>query len=88
MKFIVMIEEEGYQLRYWDETKNEIGDSIVSDWNKRTFSQKIENFGINLNGDCLKKIFYRLDAGKPFVVLVSKEEDSLIPFDRKEFTVE
>ena len=88
MKFIVLTEENGYELRYWDETKNEIGDSIVSDWNKRTFTQKMSEFGITLNSTNMKKIFYKLDNGNPFVILYSKEEDSLVPFDRKEFIIE
>jgi hypothetical protein len=88
MKFIVLTEENGYELRYWDETKNEIGGTIVSDWNKKTFAQKIELFGVNIKKESLKKVFFQIDAGKPFVVLVSSGDDDLTPFDQKEFVIE
>lgn len=81
MKFILMIEEDGYQIRYWDQINEEIGDSIASNWDIDKLFEKLKNQNFHISLNVLKEAVERLDRGpEPFVVLKS-ESLSIVNLD-------
>jgi hypothetical protein len=72
MKFILLLEEQGYEVRYWDQITEQIGESIATNWNKKKLYELLLASGFNIKKDDLKEAFSILDSGeKPFVVLAS-----------------
>jgi len=71
MKFVILIEESGYELRYWDEVNEEIRDSIVTCWDKNEFYDKLVEMGFHMSKRVLERVFFLIEDGKPFVVLSS-----------------
>ena len=91
MKFIMMIEEDGYQVRYWDEITEEIGDSIAESWDPKTLYDNVQLVGMNILHEDFMKAYHIIESGdQPFVVLKSnkKEDMSLEIFLNSQFTVE
>ena len=81
MKFILMIEEDGYQVRYWDQINEEIGDSIAAEWVVEKLFEKLKNQNFHISLDVLKEAVNRLDNGpEPYVVLKS-ESKSIVNLD-------
>ena len=90
MKFILMVEEAGYQLRFWNEQLNEIGPIVASSWDKNDLYKKlqIKQFHVDKKvfAEAIKKI--ELEE-KPFVVLKSQENPDTIDFFIKDtFTID
>lgn len=90
MKFVVMIEEDGYQFRYWDEILEEIGDSIATSWNKHTLYEILKNQDFHINQKEFDKAINMIDEGKSFVILNSNKIDpiDLDTFLNNMFTVD
>lgn len=81
MKFILLVEEDGYQVRYWDQINEEIGDCIAVDWKPHKLHSKLISKGFNINEKTLKEAVHKLDKGpEPFVVLRS-ELKSIVNLD-------
>lgn len=81
MKFILMIEEDGYQVRYWDQINEEIGDSIGTSWNIKKLYNELKNKGFHISREVLEDAVSRLDNGpEPFVILKS-ESKSIVNLD-------
>ena len=91
MKFILMVEEDGYQVRYWDEITEEIGDSIAESWDSRTLYEGMKQVGMNISHEDFKKAYDIIESGEqPFVVLKStkKKDMSLEIFLNSQFTLD
>lgn len=72
MKFILLVEENGYELRYWDEIGEEIGDSIISSWDVNEFYKKLVNMNFHISKKTISKAVSMIESGKNnFVVLHS-----------------
>lgn len=91
MKFILMVEEDGYQVRYWDQINEEIGDSIATNWNVKKLYSQLKEKNFHINKDVLKDAISRLDEGpEPFVILRSEPKSivNLDTFINDQFTID
>lgn len=91
MKFILMVEEDGYQVRYWDEITEEIGDSIAESWDSKILYNEVQQFGMNIHQEDFMHAYNIIESGEqPFVVLKSskKEDMSLEIFLNSKFTID
>lgn len=76
-----MVEEDGYQVRYWDQINEEIGDSIATEWNVKKLFNQLKLKGFHISKDILEEAISRLDKGpEPFVALKS-ESKSIVNLD-------
>ena len=76
MKFVLNIEENGYELRGWDEENEEVGELLVCSWSMKDIHQCLENlkFKIHMNDlKCAEELFEK----KSFVILDEKENKEL-----------
>lgn len=76
MKFIMMVEESGYQVRYWDEMSNNIGECIAEAWDQKLLYEKLKSKGFNIHKKELDEAI-KLIEEEPFVVLSSKHKDPM-----------
>jgi len=75
MKLILTIEENGYELRYWDEITEEVGDSIITSWDVELFHQQLVNMNFNINKRILIEAIRIIEEEKQdFVIFVSKNK--------------
>ena len=78
MKFIIMVEEGGYQVRYWDQISDEIGESIATNWDKNVLHKTLSSKGFNISKKILYKAVKELDeTNEPFIVLKSQFRGSV-----------
>jgi hypothetical protein len=76
MKFVLTIEEDGYELRYWDEVSEEVGDSIVCEWDRNIFYRMLNDMNFNISKKLLfKGIDLIEDNKKNFIIFSSKQQD-------------
>lgn len=75
MKFILLVEESGYQVKYWDETTDTIGRSFASSWNVKRLHEKLNSKGFNINYDELQSAVSLIERGEPFIVLSSEPKN-------------
>lgn len=73
MKFVLLIEENGYQLRYWDQINDEIGSVIFESWDILDIYETAQAKNIYLKKKNLQEAANKLDNGKIFAVIESKE---------------
>lgn len=72
MKFVIVLEDSGYAIRFWNQIKGEIGDAITSNWDKHSLHEDLASKGFNISKKELMKALHILDSNsKPFVVLRS-----------------
>jgi hypothetical protein len=72
MKFILMIEDNGYEVRYWDQINDEIGESIASNWDKEKLYKTLNSRGFHIaKKELYKAISTFSESKEPFVVLAS-----------------
>lgn len=71
----MLIEENGYQIRYWDEITNNIGECIAQAWNHKHLYEKLKSQGFNIKKRELKEAIEMIDQ-TPFVILSSHKKDS------------
>lgn len=77
MKFILYLEDDGYQIRFWDEICENMGDIFVRDWNHNRLYKKLVNKGFQISKRELMKAFRILEReDKPFVVLKSEKGET------------
>lgn len=75
MKLILTLEENGYELRYWDEISEEIGSSIVSSWDVKEFHKQLVNMNINISKQILNEAVRLIEEEKKnFVIFSSKNK--------------
>lgn len=68
MKFIFRIEENGYELRCWNELDEEIGDLLVDDWDLHQIYNYLRSANFNISMKTLERAEKELDY-KNFVLL-------------------
>lgn len=91
MKFILMVEEDGYQIRFWDEIIEKIGETIASSWDKKKLHETVRLKGMNIKKD---ELYHAIDLvenhDKSFVVLKSlpKSNVDLDTFLHDEFKID
>jgi len=76
MKFVLLIEEDGYQVRYWDEITNSIGECIAEAWEYDKLYDRLKTRGFNIKHRDLKEAISMIEE-KPFVVLSSHIDDNI-----------
>lgn len=75
MKFILMMEEDGYEFRYWDDIADEIGETIFSSWDRKEFKHRLFDMDFNISKESLERAFNLVDTGeRSFVILCSKNK--------------
>ena len=75
MKLILTVEENGYELRYWDEITEEVGDSIITLWDVELFHQQLVNMNFNISKRVLTEAIRLIEEEKQdFVILASKNK--------------
>jgi len=89
MKFILHIEDTGYQIRFWDEINETMGESIACSWKKNELYSILNSKGFKINKSELINAFKLLDEeNKPFVVFTSQEDESLDTFSNDFFVID
>lgn len=91
MKFILMVEEDGYQIRFWDEILEQIGENVASSWDKKQLHTTLKNKGMNIKKEELYKAIDMIEnQDKSFVVLKSyhKTNVDLDTFLNDEFRID
>ena len=76
MKFVLLVEEDGYQVRYWDEITNSIGECIAEAWEENKLYERLKSKGFNIKHKDLHQAISIIED-KPFVVLSSHSNDSI-----------
>ena len=76
MKFIMLVEESGYQIRYWDELSNNIGECIAESWDSKKLFNALKTKGFNIRKDDLNEAIKIMD-NEPFVIFSSKQKDPM-----------
>lgn len=73
MKFVLLIEENGYELRYWDEINEEIRGSLIAAWDANDLYKKFVAMNFNINKKTLSYAINLIETGqKDFVILTSQ----------------
>ncbi len=89
MRFIITIEDDGYELRYWNEITEEIGDIIVKSWTQKNFYSELKEKGIKITQKEIRKSFKLLnDENCSFVVLKSADDGKIENLSIKIFTID
>ena len=73
MKFVFMLEENGYEFRYWDEDNSDVGDTLLSNWDVGEFHETLKFMGFHIKKQEIMKALSVL-KGRPFVIFSSKSE--------------
>lgn len=76
MKFILNIEENGYELRGWDEENEEVGELLVCSWSMKDIHQCLENLKFKIHMNDLKEVEEMFEE-KAFIILDEKENKEL-----------
>jgi len=91
MKFVLMVEDEGYQVCYWDQIFDTIGESIAANWDTTKLFKTLQSKGFNISKDTLERAVSKLDEGdSPFITLNSHaiNENNLDAFFNDLFEIE
>jgi len=89
VKFIMLIEEGGYQVRYWDEINNNIGECIAEAWDHKKLYETLKCKGFNIQKKELEEAIVLIED-EPFVIFSSHQRDStdLDTFINSFFTID
>jgi len=74
MKFIISIEENGYEIRCWDEMNEDMGEQLISSWKMKDIYNKFKEMHFSIDPSLKKHIDELLDD-KGFIVLAEDETD-------------
>jgi len=89
MRFIVTFDDDGYELRYWNEMTEEVGEVFAKAWTQKKFYEELKQKGIRIITRELRRAFKILNAeNKPFVVLKSKENNKFETLSSETFVVD
>ena len=72
----MLVEEGGYQVRYWDEINNKVGECIAEAWDHKKLYERLQSRGFSIKKKELEEAIKIVDD-EPYVVLSSHHEDSL-----------
>ena len=72
----MLIEEGGYQVRYWDEINNNIGECIAEAWNHKKLYETLKSKGFNIQKKELEEAITMIEE-EPFVILSSHQKDPM-----------
>lgn len=89
MRFVITLDENGYELRYLDEVENKLSSPIVACWNKKKFASMLYRDEIFIDKKELQKAFNLLEE-KSFVVFncYEKENNRLHLMENEHFYIE
>jgi len=79
MKFIFRIEENGYELRAWNEIDEEIGDLLVESWDLHQIHSYLESIHFHIPYTKLERAEKELE-NRSFVIFSEKERSQ---FDKE-----
>ena len=91
MKFILMIESDGYQVCYWDQINELIGPAIAANWDRNKLYNTLSSMGFNIESKELNKAINKIeDDEDSFVILKSnlKNDKKLDTFINDQFTID
>jgi len=89
MRFIVTFEDDGYELRYWNEITEEVGEVFAKAWTQRKFSDELKQKGLRITQRELQRAFKIINSeNRPFVVLKSKESNNFETLPNEVFVVD
>lgn len=74
MKFVMIVEENGYQVRYWDEIQDEIGEVLYESWNEKDLYNGLATQGFHIERDDVKRAIKKIEDGKSFILLKSEKK--------------
>lgn len=88
MRFIITIEDDGYELRYWNENTEEIGDVVVRSWTQKEFYNNVKEKSIKITQKELYKAFKIISDGNPFVILKSQDSNKFENLQSEKFYID
>jgi len=91
MKFILMVEDDGYQVCYWDQMFDTIGESIATNWDTKKLLKTLQSQGFNITEKTLNNAINKLNENNNhFVTLESHSlnENNLDTFFNDLFEIE
>ena len=91
MRFVLLVEENGYQVRYWNEMTQEIGSVIASSWDKSDLHKRLASKEIHIEKNVFNEAIKKIELeDKPFVVLKASEKNknSIDLFIKEAFTID
>lgn len=72
MKFVLLLEEDGYELRYWDEINEEIRDSIITSWDADDFYKRLVDMEFHIKKKTVERAMKMIESEeKDYVILAS-----------------
>lgn len=89
MRFIITFEDDGYELRYWNEITEEVGEVLIKSWTQKKFYEELKLKAIKITQKELRKSFNIINTEeRPFVVLKSKEHSNIENLQNEVFIVD
>lgn len=77
MRFIITYEDDGYELRYWDEITEEVGEVFAKAWTQKKFYEELREKGVRITQrELLKSLKIISRENRPFVVLKSRDSNN------------
>lgn len=75
MKFIIKLEEDGYELRCWDDIEEEIGELLIQSWNMHDIYEYLIDSDFEIKYKKLKGAESRFE-NESFIILSENEGES------------
>ena len=89
MRFIITYDDDGYELRYWNELTEEIGEVFAKAWTQKKFYEELREKGIRITQRELYKALKVITReNKPFVVLKSKGNNNMEMLFSETFSID
>ncbi len=89
MRFIITYEDDGYELRYWNELTEEIGEVFAQAWTQKKFSDELKQKGVKITQRMLLSALKMISSeNRPFVVLKSKESNNIETLSNEVFVID
>lgn len=80
MKFILRVEEEGYELRCWNDQEEEIGELLIQSWNMKDIHEYLLEADFEIKLKKLKEAESRFE-NESFIIL--SETDKHTEFEQE-----
>lgn len=75
MKFILLLEEDGFELRYWDEINEEIRDSIITSWDADDFYRRLIDMEFHIKKKTVVKAMEMIELeNRDYIILASSKK--------------
>lgn len=74
MKFIISVEENGYEIRCWDEINEDLGEKLVSSWKMKDIYDKFKDMHFSISPK-LEKHVNKLLEEEGFIILSEDKTD-------------